>query len=68
MNSGIGFSMLCGAGRIIDDDDSLPTDNFGGCWAALNQECPLFARKFPEDTADAVLSVWRNASSGLQII
>jgi hypothetical protein len=32
------------------------------------QECPLFARKFPADTSDAVLAVLSNTTGMLEIL
>lgn len=43
-------------------------DEFGGSWAVLTPECPLFARKFPADTAAEALAVLGNATNGLGIL
>jgi hypothetical protein len=49
-------------------DERSCVDEFGGSWAVLTPECPLFARKFPADTAGEVLAVLANPSSGLGIL
>lgn len=43
-------------------------DRLGGSHAVLTQDCPLFARKFPAETATLVYDTFRDAKNALRII
>lgn len=62
---------LVDAASIVTEpslNDALCTRTPPAYSAALNARCPLFARKFPNDTASEVLKLFGDCSKRLYIL